>query len=274
MEDLKVSQSHISEIPFAELEPMSDILKGSEARPSFDESALAKIKDHFRYFEGYWRFSRFAPKLAIRAVSNSRDGGKGKGCLLRAPGALGSDPKECLYLVGDEGTELVDRIQAEIGYNEDHNILSLTGVSANIPLYFKVAQIQIFKEDVYEIGSHYLTILDVSVEEATVRVAIRPIDKYGVGVSSREELLPIPCVIGRDPRHYLSNIDDTKMSALHARIEISEDRPFLIDNNSSNGTWCRFEKISISEGLVIRIGSKVRLEVISGNEMYLSLIHI
>lgn len=62
--------------------------------------------------------------------------------------------------------------------------------------------------------------------------------------------------LGRS-RESLLHIDDLRVSRWHATIEITEDGCFLVDNNSTNGTWLngeRIERARLADEDVIEVG--------------------
>ncbi len=87
-----------------------------------------------------------------------------------------------------------------------------------------------------------------------------PSQAYLVAGRSQFQLRPTATLIGRDPRSDI-RLQDQRLSALHARIEVSANQYFLRDLGSRNGTYVNGQRIE--SGVLLCNGDRVQVGGVS-----------
>jgi pSer/pThr/pTyr-binding forkhead associated (FHA) protein len=65
-------------------------------------------------------------------------------------------------------------------------------------------------------------------------------------------------IIGRSPKAAYILVDDEKVSGIHARIQVKEERFVVVDLGSANGTWVNDQEVTgptvLKQDDTVRVG--------------------
>lgn len=165
--------------------------------------------------------------------------------------------------------ESVSRYHAEIGFSNNsfylHDIGSTTGT------FLKILEPLELKPDmIIEVGSYQLQVNNIEICRENIKDSYVEFMIY----ESPEEILDRSLTltnnssIGRKTNNTISFNDDLHMSNLHCKIYLIQDKFFLEDIASTNGTWLRLscegiqsESSQLQNGTVFKIGNSAMYEV-------------
>lgn len=202
-------------------------------------------------------------------------------------------PSDINYKVGEEGTDIgrhstnkivifdesVSRYHAQV-IHRDSNFY-LVDIGSTTGTFVKITEPLELKEDmIIEIGSYQFMIKKVHISEEEGFEARREssfveffIYEAPEDIEDKKFKLIDNDSIGRKNTSTLSFNDDLHMSNLHCKIILINDKFFLEDIASTNGTWLRLSEESIESSevvlthqMIFKIGNSAMYEIDMGEK--------